>query len=238
MNLMHDLSTFAPDHSIFEINNPYPEKKVLNKDCDYLVFDDFLKKPDEYKEVLRQFPVFPSDFFYDTSSPGWRQIIPFEFFTNIENVLGNYTGSDTWVQQSFTNIYRSGMPCNCKSWYPHQDSMNYALNLWLCDGPGGTAFHTWRGRYHGLGLPEETQGRIFNKQVKGNFEYEEFRGDDEWEMYHLEPVKYNRAIFYNGNNFHSAFIPEGSYQNHSNDFWDQSHWRYSLVLMGGVDKTK
>ena len=49
---MHDLSTFAPDHSIFEINNPYPEKKVLNKDCDYLVFDDFLKKPDEYKDCL------------------------------------------------------------------------------------------------------------------------------------------------------------------------------------------
>ena len=41
----------------------------------------------------------------------------------------------------------------------------------------------------------------------------------------MEPIVYNRAIFYNGNNFHSALVPDG--------FDD---WRYSLVLMGGLDR--
>ena len=62
-------------------------------------------------------------------------------------------------------------------------------------------------------------------QVDGNFEYEEFYGNDEWYQYHMEPIVYNRAIFYNGNNFHSALVPDG--------FDD---WRYSLVLMGGLDR--
>ena len=217
------------DKSVFEINNRYPVKHKLHDGADILVFDDFLKKPDEYKDILQRFPVFKSDFFYPTASPGWRQIIPYEFFIDMEKLLTNYVGFEPWVDQSFTNIYKSKMPCNCKSWIPHHDSMEHVLNLWLCNGEGGTAFYTWKGlntyHYSVDTLSDDVLQSIFDRQVDGNFEYEEFYGNDEWYQYHMEPIVYNRAIFYNGNNFHSALVPDG--------FDD---WRYSLVLMGGLDR--
>tara|TARA_R100000152_G_C6768043_1_gene193385 strand:+ start:460 stop:1122 length:663 start_codon:yes stop_codon:yes gene_type:complete len=216
-----------PDKSVFEINNRYPVTKKLHDGADILIFDDFLKKPDAYKEILQRFPAFTSDYFEPTASPGWRQLIPYQFFLNIEKLLKNYTGYYPWVEQSFTNIYRSKMPCNCKAWYPHHDSMEYVLNLWLCNGPGGTAFYTWRNHFSGEDFPPHIRERVFNKQLPGEFEYEEFYGDSEWNQYHLEPIVYNRAIFYNGNNFHSAFVPD-----------DYPDWRYSLMLMGGLDRNE
>jgi len=54
-----------------------------------LIFDDFLVKPDEYRDLLDRMPAFNSDFFYKTASPGWRQIIPYEFYFHIEALLSN-----------------------------------------------------------------------------------------------------------------------------------------------------
>ena len=51
------------DKSIFDINNPYPEIHRLNEDSEILIFNDFLKKPDEYKDLLMQIPAFASDYF-------------------------------------------------------------------------------------------------------------------------------------------------------------------------------
>lgn len=217
------MNILSSDPSIFEINNKYPERLRLNPHADILIFDDFLKKPDEYKKFLSGIPAFRSDFFYPTASPGWRQIVTYEYFQQMEGVLSNYTGNREWVQQSFTNIYKSQMPCNSKSWYPHHDSMDYTLNLWLSEGIGGTAFYTWNGHYCGETLSETQKDKIFSNQIPGEFLYQDFTGDDEWKQYHLQPVKYNRAIFYNGNDFHSAYVPDGSFQ---------TDWRYSLVLMG------
>ena len=42
-----------PDKSVFEINNRYPVTKKLHDGADILIFDDFLKNPDAYKEILR-----------------------------------------------------------------------------------------------------------------------------------------------------------------------------------------
>jgi len=210
------------DKTIFDINNPYPETFKVGE-LEVLIFNDFLKKPDEYKKLLSQIPAFESDYFYPTSSPGWRQLIPYEFFLKMESLLSNWVGFNPWVEQSFTNIYKDRMRCNCKAWYPHHDSKEYVLNLWLSEGAGGTAFYTWNNHAQGIDLPEHVQEKIFSKQVRGSYEYEEFVGDENWRMYHLEPIQYNRAIFYNGNYFHSAYMPKHSYVNDI---------RHSLVLMG------
>lgn len=215
------------DKSIFDINNPYPEVHKLNPDSEILIFNDFLKKPDEYKDLLMNIPAFASDYFYPTSSPGWRQLIPYEFYNSMEKLFSNWTGFNPWVEQGFTNLYKDNMPCNCKAWYPHHDNKEYVVNLWLSDGPGGTGFYTWQNHYQGVYLPPHIQEQVFSKQVKGDFEYEEFTGDECWNLYHMEPLRYNRAIFYNGNNFHSAYLPKGYFK---------TEWRYSLVLMGGVDE--
>ena len=76
------------DKTIFDINNPYPETFKVGE-LEVLIFNDFLKKPDEYKKLLKQIPVFESDYFYPTASPGWRQLIPYEFFLKIESLLSN-----------------------------------------------------------------------------------------------------------------------------------------------------
>ena len=217
------MNFFPSDSSIFEINNRYPDRYQLNDHSEILVFNDFLKKPDEYKKLIECIPAFQSDFFYKTASPGWRQLIPEEYYLSIERLLSNFTQYEVWVQQAFTNIYKSRMPCNCKSWYPHYDSMEHTFNLWLSEGIGGTAFYTWNGHYNGIAFGNQLEKKVFSNQIEGQFEYEEFTGDSEWKMYHLEPIQYNRAIFYNGRDFHSAYVPNHSFVN---------DLRYSLVLMG------
>jgi len=218
------MNIFPSDGSVFDINNPYPDRYQLNDHSELLIFEDFLKKPDEYKKVISCIPTFRSDFFYRTASPGWRQLIPEEYYLSIEKLLSNFTEYEVWVEQAFTNVYKSGMPCNCKSWYPHYDSMPHTFNLWLSEGPGGTAFYTWNGHYSRNEFGDDIERIVFSNQIDGIFEYEEFIGDTQWEMYHLEPIRYNRAIFYNGHDFHSAYVPNQSFLN---------DWRYSLVLMGG-----
>ena len=52
------MNPLSSDKSVFEINNRYPVKHKLHEGADILVFDDFLKKPDEYKDVLQKFPVY------------------------------------------------------------------------------------------------------------------------------------------------------------------------------------
>ena len=102
------------DKTIFDINNPYPETFKVGE-LEVLIFNDFLKKPDEYKKLLSQIPAFESDYFYPTASPGWRQLIPYEFFLKMESLLSNWVGFNPWVEQSFTNIYKDRMRCNCKA---------------------------------------------------------------------------------------------------------------------------
>lgn len=212
------------DKSVFEINNRYPQKHKLHEGAEILIFDDFLAKPDEYRDLLDRMPAFNSNFFYKTASPGWRQIIPYEFYFHIEALMSNFTQYEVWVEQAFTNIYRSRMPCKSKCWLPHYDNKEYAFNLWLCDGPGGTGFYNWNGVCNVNHFIEDVRQKVFQHHEQGEYLYEEFTGDEDWQLYHVSPVQYNRAIFYSGNNFHSAYIPDNSYM---------EDWRYSLVLMGG-----
>ena len=156
------------DKSVFEINNRYPTKHKLHDGAEILIFDDFLKKPDEYRDILDSMPAFNSDLFYKTASPGWRQIIPYEFYFHIEALLGNFTQYEVWVEQAFTNIYTSRMPCKSKAWLPHYDNKNYALNLWLCDGPGGTAFYTWNGVYNITHYNDDLKRKIFQHHEQGD----------------------------------------------------------------------
>ena len=154
------------DKTIFDINNPYPEIHKLNEGSEILIFNDFLKKPDDYKNLLSKIPAFESDYFYPTASPGWSQLIPYEFFLTMESLLSNWVGFNPWVEQSFTNIYKDRMRCNCKAWYPHHDSKDSVLNLWLSDGEGGTAFYTWNNHYQGINLPEHIQDKVFSIKNK------------------------------------------------------------------------
>ncbi|BCU95799.1 MAG: hypothetical protein CM15mV10_1820 [uncultured marine virus] len=75
----------------------------------------------------------------------------------MESLLSNWVGFNPWVEQSFTNIYKDRMRCNCKAWYPHHDSKEYVLNLWLSEGAGGTAFYTWNNYAQGIHLPEHAK---------------------------------------------------------------------------------
>ena len=210
--------------SMFNINNRYPVIHKLNDDADIFIFDDFLTEPDEYKDLLDRLPAFNSDFFYKTASPGWRQIIPYEFYFHIEALMSNFTQYETWVEQAFTNIYLSKMSCKSKCWLPHYDDKEYAFNLWLCDGVGGTAFYNWKNIFNNINqIPDNLKSKILSHST-GEYQYEEFYGDDNWVQYHLEPIKYNRAIFYSGYNFHAAQIPYNSFIHEP---------RYSLILMGG-----
>lgn len=73
----------------------------------------------------------------------------------------------------------------------------HALVLYLCDGPGGTAF--WRHKATGL----ET---LMPGQVA---EWEAVRDDwnraEAWEQTELVELKFNRGVIYDGSRFHSRW---------------------------------
>jgi hypothetical protein len=72
---------------------------------------------------------------------------------------------------------------------------SHALVLYLCDGPGGTAF--WRHSPTGATRIDPGDSALFER-IGADW-------DDEsrWEMTHIAPLKLNRAVIYESALFHS-----------------------------------
>lgn len=73
----------------------------------------------------------------------------------------------------------------------------HALVLYLCDGPGGTAF--WRHRKTGAHRIDPGDWELF-EQVR-----HDWNDESAWDMYDIAPLKFGRAVIYESALFHSRY---------------------------------
>lgn len=73
----------------------------------------------------------------------------------------------------------------------------HAMVLYLCDGEGGTAF--WQHKATGASRMEPGDFDLLAK-VEGDWD-----DADEWDRLYTCPLKFNRAVFYDGSQFHSRY---------------------------------
>lgn len=73
----------------------------------------------------------------------------------------------------------------------------HAAVVYLCDGPGGTAF--WRHRATGATRIDRGDTQLF-EAVRGDWNREEA-----WEMTALCELRFNRGVIYDGTQFHSRY---------------------------------
>lgn len=73
----------------------------------------------------------------------------------------------------------------------------HAAVVYLCDGPGGTAF--WRHKATGARRIVVGQGELLEKIGR------DFEDQSAWEMVGLASLAFNRGILYEGSRFHSRF---------------------------------
>lgn len=215
---------FFEDEQLEEICQINPEAKledVVYDDTKFKVIRNFLKYPEEYKNLLMHFPAVRDH----TYSPGFRQDIPpwaARFITTYiqENVI-------KWSPVRVAcNIYNGNMRMRTNANLPHSDNFHGIWNLWFNQNClGGTAFWKHKEKRHVNELTQEEYSHLFDKALSssGNEQWKNFRGDEDWELTCIAPMEYNTLLFYNGGFFHSPWVLEN---------WYTEEDRYSMIGMG------
>jgi len=216
---------------VCEINPHYSVTREVVDGVPFWHIDDFLVRPDDFVHYLKEsFPVGSANDWGIDQAPGRRQWIPAIWVRPIEqHILGRFAPNA--VLNWATNIYRGDMDSRRQNYLPHNDESNNIFNLWLNhNSMGGTAMyrckrmgnsHSARSAYGG-GYDFFAEYHTRKNTVEP---WKVFKGDDDWEMYHVIEMKFNRLSWYEGWNWHAAYIePE----------WYTEEDRYSLI---GVDYT-
>ena len=176
-----------------KINKDIKVKKINYGDLSYLWIENFLKTPEKAIELLSKYPAIDGGVY----TPGARQ---------------NLTPMDLVpVLQAYKTIMATVKVWK-NSWVPHTD-FDLVCNLWLCNYEGGTAIYKYRGFLNQKDITPKPQGHDENNLVP----WQNFEGDDDWELYYIIPSEFNTVAIYDGTNFHST------YANFNEEY------RYSLI---------
>jgi len=209
---------------VCQINQDAKLEDVVYDGVQFKTIKNFLKHPDKYIELIKQFPATRDH----TYSPGFRQDIPpwaAKFITMfIQEHVGNWSPA-----RVSCNIYGGDMLMKNFSNLPHSDPFYGVWNLWLNQKClGGTAFWKHKGKFHVSELTQEEHKHLFGKPLTstGYEKWKNFKGDEDWEMTCIAPMEYNSLLFYNGGFFHSPWIQES---------WYLDEYRYSMVGMGDFE---
>ena len=209
---------------ICQVNTDSKLEKVIYNNISFNIIRNFLKYPEEYKNLLQLFPATRDS----TYSPGYRQDIPpwaAKFITNyVREFIPN------WLPERVScNIYNGNMLMKQHSNLPHSDPFHAVWNLWLNQNCiGGTAFWSHREKRHVDELSKEEYSYLFNHPLSssGYEQWKNFKGNDDWELSCIAPMEYNTMLFYNGGFFHSPWIQEN---------WYLDEHRYSMIGMGSFE---
>lgn len=158
---------------------------------DILVIDDFLDNPLSVREHARLSE------FYNWQGPDGQiyKRVSICKVPGVQAKLFEIFGPYEMLGQA----YRLNYSNECPNQSIHSDMGwgTHALVLYLCEGPGGTAF--WQHR-------ETGERRITSNDVEL---YEKIKDDWEdaskWNYYYLADLKFNRAVIYSSELFHSRY---------------------------------
>lgn len=210
-----------------QINSNANLEEVIYNNVSFKVIRNFLKYPDEYKNILQQFPATRDS----TYSPGYRQDIPpwtAKFITNyVREFIPN------WLPERVScNVYNGDMIMKKDANLPHSDPFHGVWNLWLNENClGGTAFWHHKDKKHINDLTPDEYNYLFarfnNQESPPEYvNWKNFKGNNDWELTCIAPMEYNTMLFYNGGFFHSPWIQEN---------WYLDEYRYSMIGMGSFE---
>ena len=195
-----------------KINEDIKLKKINYGDFSYLCIENFLKTPEKAIELLSKYPALDGGVY----TPGARQnltpmdLVPvLQAYKTIMATVGIEIDPTHFITSS--NIVWKDVKVWKNSWMPHTD-FDLVCNLWLCNYEGGTAIYKYRGFLNAKDITPECQGHSRLLVPWQNFE-----GDDDWELYYIIPSQFNTVALYDGTNFH------GTYANFNEEY------RYSLI---------
>ena len=195
------------------VNENLEIKKIKVGDFSYLSVENFFKTPDNAISFLQNYPALDGG----VSTPGARQnftpmdLVPvLQAYKSIMKTAGDEIDPTSFITCS--NIAWKGVEVMHGCMYPHAD-YELVANLWLCNFEGGTSFY----KYKGVSTADEIQIPKYRKPKEPLVPWENFDGDEDWELYHTIPTKFNSVAFYNGRNFHAPYA----------NFYDT--YRYALI---------
>jgi hypothetical protein len=186
------------------VNDNY-EVKVNNVDgLQYYTIENFLKYPEKALGVFNLYPAINGVVY----TPGMRQNFTPMDLVPIVREYGKILNLDPTKFITSSILAWKDMKVWENSWMPHKD-YETVCNLWLKDYSGGTAFYRYK---HG------TPPKGYQKTNKDNLvSWQNFEGDDDWELYHIIPSVFNTVAIYDGRLYHGTYAT----------FDD--NYRYSLI---------
>ena len=203
-----------------KVNEDIQVKKLNYGDFSYLSVENFFKTPEKAIELLSKYPALTGGVY----TPGARQnltpmdLVPvLKAYEVIMATAGRKIDPTRFVTSS--NIVWKDVIVWENSWMPHTD-FDLVCNLWLCNYEGGTAIYKYRGFLNAKDITPKPQDHDENKLVP----WQNFEGDEDWELYYVIPSKYNTVAIYDGTNFH------GTYAKFNEEY------RYSLISFYQPDR--
>lgn len=158
---------------------------------DVLIIDEFLPNPLVVREHARLSE------FYNWLGPDGQlyQRVSLCKVPGVERKLFEVFGEYEMLGQAYRLNYEGEQPN--QSIHSDLGWGTHALVLYLCEGPGGTAF--WKHKESGADriLPGDAE---LLEQIKDDWE-----DSDKWELRHTVPLKFNRAVIYSSELFHSRY---------------------------------
>ena len=196
-----------------KVNEDIQVKKLNYGDFSYLSVENFFKTPEKAIELLSKYPALTGGVY----TPGARQnltpmdLVPvLKAYEVIMATAGRKIDPTRFITSS--NIVWKDVRVWENSWMPHSD-FDLVCNLWLCNYEGGTAIYKYRGFLNQKDITPKPQEHDENNLVP----WQNFEGDDDWELYYIIPSQFNTVAIYDGTNFH------GTYANFNEEY------RYSLI---------
>ena len=182
--------------------------------------ENFFKTPEKAIELLSKYPALTGGVY----TPGARQnltpmdLVPvLKAYEVIMATAGRKIDPTRFVTSS--NIVWKDVIVWENSWMPHTD-FDLVCNLWLCNYEGGTAIYKYKGFLNSKDITPKPQNHDETKLVP----WQNFEGDEDWELYYIIPSKYNTVAIYDGTNFH------GTYAKFNEEY------RYSLISFYQPDR--
>jgi len=204
---------FIDRDKLYKTLEPNDTLKITKNEIGELTYysiDDFLKNPLDTISILREWPALDGHVY----TPGARQnFTPMDLVPILKKYQSLFPqlGVNVDVTKSLSTslILSKNMQVWKNSWMPHVDNLKIVCNIWLCDYVGGTAFYRYKGHYNNdnLILPKSKVGGIVMSKLKKSIivPWQNFEGDEDWELYHIAPSTFNTLIIYEGKNFHGTY---------------------------------
>ena len=203
-----------------KVNEDIEVKKIHYGDFSYLCVENFFKTPEKAIELLLKYPALNGGVY----TPGARQnLTPMDLVPVLQAYKSIMATVDVEIDPTrfitTSNIVWKDVKVWKNSWMPHVD-FDLVCNLWLCNYEGGTAIYKYNGVLNVKDITPKPQGYNKNKLVP----WQNFEGDDDWELYYIIPSQLNTVAIYDGTNFH------GTYANFNEEY------RYSLISFYQPDR--